>query len=591
MRHFTFKPLSLALLAMMSAGTLSAQDTTGGSTGKEMRLLIGSESYGTTTGDYTGMAYYERYFYDNEGKLSRRAAYGRDYKSGLFDMTKLYYFEYNDFGQLTWTYYRQKGAYDISENNVFKATAADSVKYEYNDEHQLVKKTDGVFYTVYEYDSDGNVVKETARYNSNDKIYQQLTYQEFAGKGLPTKVESTSEVYAYNNYSEDREYNKAGQLVKSEVYNPDEIADPDTGMPIEVKNVKAVYKADYYDNGDEKWHVNYAKLFEDGELLPNDSVAYIREDGNPDRLMEKAYSWYIDSWSEYNTYVVYQYRTFDPTYAADISVTTDKDKFNCNKLQFKIPDFAQAGNYKFDIYRDGEKIASADFTDPNAVDPTTMVYTFVDDSLRNDYHDYFVQTLIGDELGTEYLEIGTSNLVRVVNHTDLPCVENLRITNCTAADGIYYVTLAWDGISDEVAKKYGFKRYDVVQKDYKAADNSESDGLATEWTINAPHAKFSAVFDVQCSYPYGRSHCYIDVVVKDILAGISQTVAGDVETTYTAHVLHLSKAADVKVYNTSGALVANEKGTTSVSLEGQPHGTYLLLIGNGSNVSVRKVVR
>ena len=613
MSNSTFKPLSLALFALLSTGALSAQSVPSGILAEDgddtpaattVPVLVATEREGTSMGDATGITYRDSYYYDGLGHLLRLVSAGRDYKTDEFDLTKITYYIYNDKGQLTDSYFRQKGLYDIGIDKVLNPVAKDSVAYSYNEAGQLTRKDEKYFYTTYEYDANGNVVKEEKRYKTGDKIYQSQVYSKFIGKDLPTHVVSSSEQIDSYKYEENREYNQLGQLTKSEKYVISEDIDPDTELPVEVTKTIGLYKAEYYDNGVLKDYVEYIQDYY-GNLAANDSIAYTPTD-TPMRYMRTDYSWMNDGngqgkWSANlgGSTVYYLYQTLAEEASTHIAVTPDPEKMNCNKVEFTFPEFALVGQYRFDLYRDGLYVESADFTDPKKFDAEKMVYTFVDDSLSNGYHDYFVRTMVGDEMGEEFTGWNISNAVTLSNYTELPSVQNLHLTDYRQKGSYYYVSFAWDDLSEEDKAKYGFKRYDVVLAGDRAADNADPEGQegqnlygnVNKWEIMAYNKAYTTKVDVQGYFKYGRSHAYVDVVMSDILEGISQTAANGVETSYSAHVLHLSQQSNVKVYNAAGQMVNQANGVQSLSLESQPKGTYLLLVESNGKVAVLKVVR
>lgn len=590
MGNITFKPLSLALFAMMSTGALSAQHipagilANGATPSTSARMLYTIETIGSSMGDASGVTLRDTYFYDNHNNLVRIASTGRNYKTGEFGLNKYYYYQRDEAGKLLSSYYRQYGLYGIGDEMTFRAAAGDSISYVYNEAGQLVKQVEYAFTNEYEYDADGNLVKETRKYNSNGVVYQQQEYSHFVAPNLPAKVVSTSDKLDDLRYTEDRTYNDKHLLLKSDKYVLGEDFGDD-GMPVETKKTIALQENTYYDNGDPKSTVNYGKDYY-GNLMPTDSVTYKPVEGKPDSYLREDFSWYDDSWAGLSTSHIYTYKTFDVSLAATISVKKKEGAVGTNEVTFDVPDFAKNGKYQFCLLCDGAVLDTAVLADPAA-----KTYTFIHEDVRNGNHDYMLQTLVGDAEGKTYDAFNVSNLVMFTNNEELPVVKNLHIADYKKDKGGYSVQLAWDEISDADKETYKFRRYDVVLQGMRAADNLEDAGQKAGWGIFAYTSSYSTKVDVQAYYNYGRSHNYIDVNMKDIIAGISQNVAEGVEAHYASHQLQLSQPANVKIYDAAGAMVHAASGVQNVSLENYSNGTYVVLMESAGKVAVLKLMR
>lgn len=546
--------------------------------------------YGGTVPQYS---YKAVNFYDNHNNLVRQAEYGK--KNSTTDdlyLSKYSYYEYDEQGHLTLTYWRQ-GMWDDQTNEVSFKAPKDSVSYKYNEQGQLVEKTEATKRTTYEYDAEGNLQKESLYSRRNNVCQRVTTYSDYVAPQCPQMAVSESDVYDFYRYKEAYTYNEAHQKLSYEKYTEKQVVGED-GEETSVQKVVSQSTKWTYDavTGRMSSEVTATRPFENSELAPSDSIAYTPVDGDNNRIQRTDYEYNaeIGQWVTRGGYHIITYQDYDASVAVELSVKHVEGSINNYAVSFPFTGNAGLGGMTYHIYRDGREIAVADFTAEGAVDPKTNVYTYVDKQVESGAHDYFVQTVHSDELETESYGMNVSNVVCVDHEVELPAVQNLRLATYKKDRQYgYMVTVAWDEPKD--AELYGLQRYNVLIDGSEWADNYNTDGKELEWNVPLETKTSRSDVAIESVYPYGKSRATINIYMKDVIAGISQEVSSGLHTTYTGHVLHLSAPANVKVYSAAGQCVQTGSQVTSVSLDPMPSGTYLMLVEHNGNVSTLKVVR
>ncbi len=599
MKNFTFKPLTLAVFALLASGSAMAQYAPGvlaeTAATNPNHLLAEEERWGSSMGDASGITQRTLYFYDNLNRLVRKAAYGKDYKTGEYSLSYYYTYNYDEAGRLALTCSRQWGLYDGDEYGF--NTARDSVKYTYNDLGQVTRKTETSTFSDYTYDADGNLVTEVITNKASkwtaESVRQTITYSGYVAPNCPTHIESEARS-EYLSYKSDQKFNANNQLIYTDKYTETETTGDD-GKPVITKNVTARTEYGYDEaTGRQLYKVDYSKAFENGDLIPADSVAYTVDGDDPNRIRETSYTWdswaTTPAWTAYSTYNVGVYRDFDPSVSAKLAVTAVENRLNSNRLTITLPECAAIGGYNFQIYRDGDPIGRVDFNDAENFNADDMTYTFVDNAQKNGQHDYYVVTLATDEMGETETALNCSNLVTVDNYTELPAPTNVRATGYKKSGTDNIVTIAWDApaYTDEM----GFLRYNVMMQNARTADNFEADGQATEWDVNFYSFYDQRTFSVQAAYTLGKvSSESVTVVLQDVITGIDNAAADNSSAAFDGTTFRLGAKANLKVFNTAGQAVAAASDATSVSLQTLPKGTYIISAENGGKVSAYKVVR
>ena len=533
-----------------------------------------------------------QYFYDNENRLVRVAEYAVKTIGKGDDMylNKYYYYEYDDQGHLAVTFSRQ-GNWDDQTDEFYFMTPKDSVRYTYNDQGLQTEKLERFFRTTYEYDAEGHLTKESKFMRSNNLCTQAISYGGYVAPGCPTTITSESDNVEYLRYKATFTYNEAHQPVLYERYKETMV---DGGEGGETQVVKTVTERNVwgYDEatGRKLYEVVAARIFEGGDLMLTDSTAYDVVDGDANRIKVTHYDNTDGQWSGNGAYSITTYQDFNTNNAVSLSAALVDGSVNDYQISFRIPDAALMGGYQYHIYRDGSEIKQADFTEEGAVDPTTQVYTYVDQDVAFGAHDYFVQTVQVEEMGEKVADLNVSNIVKVSHETELPTVRNIHYgTYRRSTTYGYLVKVTWD--APEEAEKYKLQRYNVLIDDSEWADNYNTDGQETEWEVPLETRTSRCSVVIESVYPYGSSRTGVNVSMKDVLASIDQSVVDGVHSIYTHGVLHFSAPTEVKVYDVAGKCVKTASQASEVSLEGLPTGTYAVLVEHQGEVSVMKVVK
>ena len=532
-----------------------------------------------------------QYFYDNQNRLVRKAEYAVKTVGVADDMylNKYYYYEYDEQGHLTVTFNRQ-GKWDDMTDELYYMAPKDSVVYTYNEQGLQSEKLERFYRTTYEYDADGNLVKESKFMRSNNFCMQTISYAGYVAPGCPTAITSESDNADYLRYKATYTYNDAHQPVLYEKYKETHV---DGGDGSEDQVTKTVTERNVwgYDEatGRKLYDVLSSVLFEGGELTLTDSTAYDVMDGDVNRIKSTHYEYFDGKWTNNGGYHVTTYQDYNTDNAVDISVAYVDGSVNDYRLTFQIPDAAIMG-YQYHIYRDGREVKVADLTEEGAVDQSTKTYTYVDKDVETGAHDYFVQTVQVNEMGEKVADLNVSNVVKVNHEVELPTVRHIDYsTYRTSAQLRYLVKVTWE--APEEAEKYKFQRYNVLIDDSDWADNYDTDGQETEWEVPLETRTSKCDVVIECVYPYGKSRAGVTVSMKDVLAGIDQSVTEGVSSVYSNGVLHFSAPAQVKVYDVAGKCMKTASEASEVSLDNLPSGTYAVLVEHDGEVSVMKVVK
>ena len=597
MKQFYSRTSMLAMAATLCALTATAQQGTSAQSSvapeKVDHLPYMEESwvvpYGGTQSQFNDRTLY---FYDNQNRLVRKAEYAVKTVGQGDDMylNRYYYYDYDDEGHLTVTFSRQ-GTWDDQTGELSFMAAKDSVRYSYNEQGLQSEKLEKYFRYAYEYDADGNLTKESKFMRSNNFCMQTISYAGYVAPGCPTAITSESENAEYLRYKATYAYNDAHQPVLYEKYKESQVDGGEGGDAQVVKTVTERKTWGYDENtGRKLYEVLASQLFEGGELTPTDSTSYELMDGDANRIKEVHYEYFDGKWSNNSAYHVTTYQDYNTENAVALSAEYVEGSVNDYKVSFQLTDAALMGGYQYHIYRDGREIKVADFTEEGAVDALARTYTYVDKDVEAGAHDYFVQTVKVDEMGEKEADLNVSNVVKVNHEVELPTVRNIGYSTYRAsATYRYLVKVTWE--APEEAEKYKLQRYNVLLDDSEWADNYNTDGQETEWEIPMESRNSTCDVVIECVYPYGKSRTGVTVNMKDVLAGIEQSVADGAGSVYSNGVLHFSAPASVKVYDVAGKCVKTASHTSEVSLESLPSGTYAVLVQHDGEVSVMKVVK
>ena len=523
----TYKTNALKKLKNLSTGICFAKSSADGEVVEEPDPVVPEndsykvkvvETIGDILGvDPTGCTYKTYSFYNDKNQLVREASYGKLLSNegtplpddeATYQLERYKQYNYNEVGQLVTSWTEQYGIFD-GEDLTFKESY-DRVNYYYNDLGQLILEDcvgENCQY-AYEYDADGNKVKYTRlqldsydRNQNGDKtdyyVLWSLSYSDFVN-GKPTKVTADGEFSNYQ-YTAVLTYDENGNMIEEVRTNYSEKL---TDRFVWTYNDKFLAKYQEF-----KWK-SKTSVDEDGNQVKEEYwfeelyTEYTPEVENPNRVVRHDYVWdewaTTPGWSKNMVYTITESTEFDEMFAPGLTITPVEDAVNTAKLSIVPPTYALTQQVAFDIYRKGIVIGRIFSTDTDAYDAATGTFTFIDEIVPNGSYDYWVQTMVMDELG-EVIE--GKNVAIVQEYTyfvELPTVENFYIsevipytTTATDNEGVTttyhgnYGRIVWEAPADEeTMKKLGFIRYYVYQDRMKAADNNTADGQACTWDFD-----------------------------------------------------------------------------------------------------------
>lgn len=572
---------------------------------EDTRLVSVVEFYGSSDGEWSGLSRKEVTFYDKNNNPTRKAAYGAviDYDKGEVDSLEIeryYVNEYNESGeQLLTSFSQQYGEGRDGADKGFSAVR-DSVEYEYNADGLLTKKTDKgqATVTTYEY-TDGVLTLESNYLQSNlSTPMTTVAYSNFNEAGLPQTITGGGQ-YTYQKYEDTIEYNAAGQKVSRIRKGYTDVWNEETST-FDVVESSSESETWTYDETGMLLTDSIAKTGYDewgsptGILEASGKTVYSYDGENTNRIVCKTYSPSVNeetgvfSWVENPTYSITEKKEYAPALATELSVEAVEGEINTQKLSFSVPEEAMIGGYVFDVYRHGIKIARVQLSDEGAYDEETGKLTYTDAGTKNGTYDYFVQTVLTDELYEEENPLNISNAVSHTANVKLPAPTNFRATGKNVSTEGTVVYLEWD--APENAANYGFQRYNVIYINAKVADNAEDDGQDTKWTTD--FYEWNNKLFVQAVYKYGKANSdTLTIDISKVTAINNASIANGSAMSYANNTLSLSAPADVTVFAANGAAVAQAQGATSLSLANLPKGTYVVTAKVNGKLQVAKVVR
>lgn len=437
----------MTLIATMVAMGASADDGN--------RRLVCSSTYGDPLGQTSvNVCTAKRYhFYDVSGNT--QAVVNRKTNQGESEFMTVDYnsYKYNSFGQLASIDVFQYGLFDFQRRDV-KASPAASSSYEYDENGNMVKEVKAGVVTEYEYDADGNVIKEVS---STGKTVEYADFS--AGKNKYAKAVSThsntkneGEFYdEYVNY--DANGNKISAL---RYYNTD------TSYTLfgkvyghQVGDFMSCEEWTYDENGIVLLYRKSVQQDElSGDYLWNSKIEYERVDGNVDRIRRVNYdARYVDGepvWSRRDTPFVDEYCCFDETGSLnglEISAIPSESVYGDVLLTVDIPQGAiEAGVSKVNVYRNGELV--------NEITDVSGLIMFEDHGVRNGSQEYFVTLTMPS---VDYAEYCCSNKAVAEVNTPLPKARNLSVQDKAQGTGnsmVITIGYDYDGNPDNSAFGY-----------------------------------------------------------------------------------------------------------------------------------------
>lgn len=537
------------------------------------------ETYGDHMGERGGITHRKVSLYDSEGKLQREATYGLTYATATAESEwQIEYFtsyHYNEGGLLTTVAGEKYGLYDGTDLG-FTANE-DTITYEYNEAGQLIKENyqSKGYSILYEYDAEGHRTKEMKQLPDHYNMYDgdfynlyEITYSSFNEFGQPDSIHSIGVqedcqyfgVYAYD--EEGRKIAEKKWASKDSIMTSDETW---TYYP-EGGDTAMVY-----------WKHEWFYGFDKGEIR----TVYTYDNGNTNRTKAQNQTLSDGKWINEISYTITEMSDVATTMTATLNVTSGEGKNSAN-LAISMPEAGVTGSLAFDVYRHGILLTRLFATE--AAEDGLLYYN--DKNVKNGTYDYYVQTILVDELQETETALDISNVVRHTHYTELPAVSEIRCISARKENGIYYATIEWDAPTGVENEELGFLRYNVMLENMKAAENANTEGNTTTFEIEAGYTGTVNLY-IQTVYTLGKSNSQM-VTIDAIAAGVEQLVA-DCKTTVENGTIHVTENADITVYNTQGALLKEIKNVTEANLNDLPAGIYLVKVKTDDEVQSVKV--
>lgn len=590
--NFTGEPVGLCF-AMSTADGVPAQSEEVEQP-KDTRLVKVVETYGDHMGQRVGVMTHKKIsLYDGENRLQREATYGYSYAdaaTGAESKWEIEYFKgyaYNEVGQLTMTASQKYGIHDGTD--LAFIDNRDTVTYAYNEAGQLVRETlQAAGYSMaYEYNEAGQLVKEIKlvpdynnQYEGDEYVMYEITYSAFNSYGQPDSIHSTG-MYDNDKYFGAYTYDAQGRKTGAHTWTLADSSD--------VKIETWTYNDDAAnDTVMVYWVHEWFWGFDQGEKR----TIYTYDNGNVNRTKEQVQTLAANgTWINEPTYTITELSEMNPEAVAMLEVTNGEIissvheplPLNTAVLTITLPEAAVTGTIAFDIYRHGILLARL-----NATDAVDGKLTYVDEGVKNGIYDYYVQTVLINELMETEEALNISNVVTYRHYVELPAATGLKCTGARMEAGIYYATIEWTAPADTTG--LAFQRYNVMLENMKAADNLETDGQALTWEVNCGYTGKTNLY-IQTVYKYGKANCEmisIDCQAVIDAAGIENA---EVETLVTVKdgIVTTGTEADMTIYNAQGTQVAQVMGVTAYSLDSLPAGIYLVKVETVGGVKTVKV--
>lgn len=497
------------------------------------------EKYGDILGtDPEGCTYKTFSYYDADNKIVREASYGKlldengapvaDDKA-TYQLERYKQYNYDENGNLLEYWTEQYGVFD-GEDLSFKESTDRTVFY-YDENGNVIKEDHigEVYVMEYAYDENGNKTREARlqldaydRDGDGDKTdhYElwALTYSDFVN-GLPTKGVCDGEFSNYK-YNVVYTYDENGRLIEEVQSN---YSDKNTNRYVWTYDGDLLVKHQTF-----KWKT-VTSTDEDGNPVKNEEwfetnyTEYIPEAENPNRVKRLDWTWDewlpTPAWTTGPVYTVTESSEFDGMFAPEVTINNVEDAINTAKLTITPPSIAATQQVAFDVYRKGLKLGRIMSTDMDAYDSETGTYSYIDADVPNGEYDYWVQTILFDELGEGEESKNVATINTHVFNVKLPTVTVFDVvevipytTTVTDNEGVTttysgnYGRIKWDAPADEATmEKLGFVRYNVYQARMKAADNNEADGQATTWDFDFYENDSYDIY-IQTVYKYGKAN-------------------------------------------------------------------------------------
>ena len=587
-KNFTGEPVGLCF-AMSTADGVPAQ---GGEVEPtpDTRMVKVVETYGDHMGERVGQITHKKVsLYDGENRLQREATYGLSY-TNVWEIEYFGTCTYNEAGQLAMTASQKYGIHDGTDLGFIDNN--DTITYTYDEAGRLVRETmQAAGYSMaYEYNEAGQKVKEIKlvpdyynQYEGDEYVMYEITYSAFNAYGQPDSVRSTG-INDGDKYFGVYTYDGQGRKTSAHTWTLADTTD--------VKIETWTYNDDAAnDTVMVHWVHEWFWGFDQGEKR----TIYTYDNGNTNRTKEQVQTLATNgSWVNESTYTITELSEMNPEAVATLEVMDGRDvnsllETNSAALVITLPDAAVTGTIAFDIYRHGIFLARL-----NAIDAKEGKLTYFDEGVKNGTYDYYVQTVLVNELLETEDALNISDVETYVFNTYLPKVRDIRCVSARLEGGVYYATIEWNApIFGEVEEGspwigHAFQRYNVMLEKMKAADNLETDGQALTWEVNCGYTGKVNLY-VQTVYKYGKANSEmisIDCQAVMDAQGIENAEA-EAQVTVRGGIVTAAAPARLVAYNAQGAVVAEAVNT--LDLNTLPAGIYLVKVETAEGVKTVKV--
>lgn len=535
------------------------------------------------------------YFYNYDGKLARTIQNTRVYKDGGgigdYQLTRYVKAVMDENGNKVADYSYQYGLYDYGEIG-HKLTSEEH--YEYNENNQLIRETEGNTTYEYAYDSAGRLVEKKS-ISATYGLMQTITYTEFNENGDPTTYVSTG-LWSYN-YNGEITYDAKGNKIYESCYtvSTDEV----TATP----SIKFTQQDEwtYDENNQLTCYTRY--LFDgQGNKEPQMRTTYTPVDDNPDRIqvVDQTYGngkWYTQAGAtciwEYADYT----NMLDPV-KMTAEATSDANVPGKVDLTFTVPQYTKSKYSSLKIYRDGIEIGNVSFT-ASLTDPDNGICTFSDTGVKNGTHDYILLPMVGTREGDNitWKSYYICEPVSVTTETYLPPVTDLYLASAstiqTTGGKQQVISIGWTNPTD---RPDGFRSNDLLFLNTQGAESSTTNANATELEaevlLDNGNNKQVTLF-VLTRYTLGNAISEtITVTYQNFISpvGIDNAEADGAAFNFANKTITVDGEADIKVFSTTGRMVGAETNVSSMSLENLDNGVYLIVVNKDNALKAYKVL-
>ena len=423
------------LLALLGVPAVSAQDYSGA----PGRKLVCDYTIGDAMGEATSITKQQHYFYGQDNLPLRAQEMG---KGSTSEYTLSYYFLYsateeNGLNVVSSTA-KQWGKYNYGDFG-FKDITTKNESKSYNADGKLVKHVTPSYTYLYDYDTNGALIKETWTY-SNGSVSKYINYTNDA-QGRPVMGLETDKNLAFKQkYIYD--YNEDGTVAEVKTYKRTTATNEST---------EYLYTDEFYTYTDGML-TEILKQQGSSTTAPVDKgkTVYSVFEGNANKIKVQTYTWSASSgkWvSSSSTCHVYEYADFTETsgaayYVSDVEAVSASDANNVTVTFTPLADTS----ISYAIFRSGHLVGSVSYT--SAYDSSLGKCKFVEEGVLLGDWEYFVVPFKGSSLDNVTVNNPhyISNIAPVKVQTDaLKAVQNLvwRYVYDSSADA-YRIYLNWD---------------------------------------------------------------------------------------------------------------------------------------------------